>query len=163
MSSSSQKPLLWPVCRLRLACSRSFLSPPPGFVRLHRTATILSPAGTLLLITGWDPTAHHRLAPYSYLSAGTLLLIIIGWHPLCPVGPVGIYPSDRVASPRLRLVVVLHCLRDYCPTPWIDVITCLTVQHGFGRPSAGVFLRRRSTNLSRGQRFWPLESFLLFW
>ena len=67
--------MLWPVCRLWLACSRSFISPPSGSVRLHRTATILPPAGTLLLITGWHPTATHRLAPYCYSPAGTLLLL----------------------------------------------------------------------------------------
>jgi len=66
VSSLSQKPLLWPVCQLWLACLRSFLAPSPGSVRLHCTATILSRAGTLLLITGWHPgpTATHRLAPY---------------------------------------------------------------------------------------------------
>jgi len=35
-SSSSQKPLLWPVCWLWLARSQSFLLPSPGSVRLHR-------------------------------------------------------------------------------------------------------------------------------
>jgi len=68
VSSSSQKPLLWPVCQLRLACSRSFLSSPPGSVHLHRTATILSLAGTLLLMTGWHPTANPWLAPYCHSS-----------------------------------------------------------------------------------------------
>jgi len=80
VSSSSQKPLLWPVCQLWLACSRSFLPPPPGSVRWHRTAPFLSLAGTLLLIIGWHRTAHYRLAPYCSSWAGTLLLII-GWHP----------------------------------------------------------------------------------
>jgi len=46
-------------------------------------------AGTLLLLTGWHPTAH-----------------ISGWHPLCSVAPLALSPSDRSASPRLRLVVV---------------------------------------------------------
>jgi len=57
-------------------------------------------------LPGWHPTATHRLASYCYSPAGTLLLIIIGWHPLCPVAPLAIYPSDRLAPPRLRLVVV---------------------------------------------------------
>jgi len=39
-----------------------------------------SPAGTLLLLTGWHPTAAHRLAPYCCSPAGTLLLLT-GWHP----------------------------------------------------------------------------------
>jgi len=53
------------LARLSAAASflRSFLSPPPGSVRFHRTATILSAAGTLLLITGWHPTATLRLVP----------------------------------------------------------------------------------------------------
>ena len=76
---SSQKPLLWPVSRLGLARWRSFLYLPPASVRWHRTAP---KAGTLLLIllTGWHPTAPHRLAPYCSPPAGTLLLPT-GWHP----------------------------------------------------------------------------------
>jgi len=31
-------------------------------------------------LPGWHPTAHHRLAPYCYSLAGTLLLLA-GWHP----------------------------------------------------------------------------------
>jgi len=57
-------------------------------------------------LQGWHPTAHHRLAPYCYSPAGTLPLIIVGWHPLCPVAPLAFYPSDRLAPPGLRLVVL---------------------------------------------------------
>jgi len=57
-------------------------------------------------LPGWHPTAHHRLAPYCYSPAGTLLLIVVGGHPLCPVAPLAIYRSDRLAPPWLRLVVV---------------------------------------------------------
>jgi len=55
--------------------------------RFHCTATILSPAGSLLLITGRHPTANHGLAPYGYSSAGTLLLTVVDWHPLSPLVP----------------------------------------------------------------------------
>ena len=56
---------------------------------------------------GWHPTAPRLgLAPYCYSPAGTLLLIIVGWHPLCLVAPLAFYPSDRLAPPRLRRVVV---------------------------------------------------------
>jgi len=57
-------------------------------------------------VPGWHPTAHHRLAPYCYSPAGTLLLIVIGWHPLCLVAPLDMYLSNPLAAPRLRLVVV---------------------------------------------------------
>ena len=40
------------------------------------------------LLPGWHPTASRRLAPYCYTSAGTLLLIVVGWHLLCPVAPL---------------------------------------------------------------------------
>ena len=166
-SSSSQKPLLWPVCRLRLACSQSFLSPPPSSVGLHRTATILSLASTLLLITGWHPTAYHRLAPYCHSWAGTLLPLM-GWLPTAhrrwlaspqpsgsarrlsfrSVGPSSVTPSRGIAPPP-----------SLCPTPWIDVMTYLTVQHGFGGPFAGVFLCRRSTKLSRRAAFLAVRVF----
>jgi len=46
----------------------------------HLTAKTPFPAGTLLLPSGWQPTATHQLAPYCYTLAGTLLLHA-GWHP----------------------------------------------------------------------------------
>jgi len=36
-------------------------------------------------LLGWHPSAPPRLAPYCYSPAGILLLIVVGWHPLCPV------------------------------------------------------------------------------
>jgi len=86
---------------IRPLSSSLFLPRPP-------TATLLSPPGTLLLITGWHPTPNHRRAPYCYSPAGTLLLIVVSLHALCPVAPLAIYPSDPLAPPRLRLVVVYH-------------------------------------------------------
>jgi len=150
VSSSSQKPLLWPVSLLRLACSRSFLSSPPGSVRLHRAATILSPAGTqcsspastLLLLTGWRPTAHRRwlVSPLSGCSARHL--------PFRWVGPSSVTPGRGIALPPWL-----------CPTPWIDGITCLTVHHGFGGAFTGVFLCRRSTILSPRAAFLAVRVF----
>jgi len=107
-------------------------------------------------LPGWHPTAHHRLAPYCYSPAGTLLLLT-GWHPTAlrrwlasplpgssarhlpfrSVGPSSVTPSRGIALPPWLF-----------PTPWIDVMTCLTVQHGFRGPSTGVFLCRRSIILS---------------
>jgi len=67
-----------------------------------RLAPYCSPLADILLqITGWHPTATRWLAPY------------------CS-------SSDQSTLPRLRLVLVWHCLRSYCPTPWIDVLTCTT-------------------------------------
>jgi len=121
-------------------------------------------------LPGWHPTAHNRLAPHCYSPAGTPLLLT-GWHPtaLCrwrasplpgrsarrlPFRSVGL--SSATPSRGIALPPWLG------PTPWIDLMTCLTVQHGFGGPSTGVFLCRRSRILSRQQRFWPLKSLLLF-
>jgi len=109
-------------------------------------------------LPGWHPTAHHRLAPYCHSLAGTLLPLT-GWHPTAhrrwlasplpsgsarrlpfrSVGPASVTPSRGRALPPWL-----------CPTPWIDVMTCLTVHHGFGGPSTGVFLCRRSTILQSG-------------
>jgi len=47
-------------------------------------------------LVGWYPTAPHRLAPYCYSAASTLLLIIVGWHPLCPVAPLASLQSPIV-------------------------------------------------------------------
>ena len=67
-------------------------------------------------LPGWHPTAPRRLAPYCYSPAGTILLIVVGWHwhPLCLVAPLATLPSPIVALPRFRPVMVLHCLRDFC-------------------------------------------------
>ena len=118
-------------------------------------------------LPGWHPTAHHWLAPYCYSPAGTLLLLT-GWHPTAhrrwlasplpggparhlpfrSVGPSSVTPSRRIALPPWL-----------CPTPWIQVMTCLTVQHGFGGPSTGVFLYRRSTILSPRAAFLAVRVF----
>jgi len=156
-SSSSHKPLLWPVGRLWLACSRSFLSPPPGSVRWHRYCPISAPwlapycsslpAGTLLRYSGWHPTAtHRRLA--SPLPGGSARLLPSG-----PEDPSSVTTSRGIALPPWL-----------CPTPWIDVMTCPTVHHGFGGPSSSEFSNVAGRLSSpRGQHFWPLGSFLLFW
>ena len=75
VSSSSQKPLLWPVCWLWVAGPQSFLHAPPGSVYRHCTALLaatllLDPplAGTLMLLVSGHPTATHRLGPYCFLS-----------------------------------------------------------------------------------------------
>ena len=75
----------------------------------HLTAKNSSP--------GWHPTAPLWLAPYCYSPAGTLLLIVVGWHPLCPVAPHAHLPLSLLrftlrsqSSLRLRFIMVLHCL-----------------------------------------------------
>jgi len=104
--------------------------------------------------SGWHPTATHRLAPYcspswlaSPLPGGSARLL-----PFRSVGPSSVTPSRGIALPPWL-----------CPTPWIDVMTCLTVQHGFGGPSTGVFLCRRSTILSPRAAFLAVRvcSFVL--
>ena len=69
-------------------------------------------------LPGWHPTAHHRLAPFCWSSAGTLLLLT-GWHPTAhrcwlasplpggstrhlpfqSVGPSSVTPSRGIALP----------------------------------------------------------------
>jgi len=100
------------------------------------------PAGTLLLLTGWHPTAHRRWLP-SPLPAGSAHHL-----PFRSVGPSSVTPSRGIALPPWL-----------CPTPWIDVMTCLTVHHVFGGPSAGVFLCRRSTILSPRAAFLAVSVF----
>jgi len=89
------------------------------------------PAGTLLLLTGWHPTPHRRwlASPLPRGSARHL--------PFRSVGPSSVTPRRGIALPPWL-----------CPKPWIDVMTCLTVHHGCGGPSTGVFLCRRSSILS---------------
>jgi len=87
----------------------------------------LSLAGTRLLPIGWHPTATLWLAPYC--SSSLAGIPSARWLRL----PSTL--SDWVSPPWLRLVVVLHCLRGYCPMPWIDVLTCPTVHRSFGGPS----------------------------
>jgi len=109
----------------------------------HRLAPYCSsPAGTLLLLTGWHPTAHHRWLA-SPLPSGSVRHL-----PFRSVGPSSVTPSRGIALPPWL-----------CSMPWIDVMTCLTVQHGFGGPSTGVFLCRRSTILSSRAAFLAVRVF----
>jgi len=75
-------------------------------------------------LPGWFPTAIRRLAPYCYSSARTLLLIVVSWHPLCPVAPLAHLPLSLLrltprlqTSLRLRWIMVLHCLLGPLQTP----------------------------------------------
>jgi len=99
-------------------------------------------AGTLLLLTRWHPTGHRRWLA-SPLPGGSARHL-----PLRPVGPSSVTPSCGIALPPWL-----------CPTPWIDLMTRLTVHHGFGWPSAGVFLCRRSTILSQRPAFLAVRVF----
>jgi len=71
-------------------------------------------AGTLLLLTGWHPTAH-----------------LPGWHPFCSVAPLALLPlrSFRPSSVTPSCGIALPPW--LCPTLGNDVMTCPTVHHGF--------------------------------
>jgi len=106
-------PLLWPVCRLWLARSRSFLLPPPCSVRWHCPAPLAGtllltspPAGTLLLLNRWHLTAIHPLVPYRYSPAGTLLLLFRS------VDPSSVTPSRGIALPPWLLSNALDRCND---------------------------------------------------
>jgi len=99
-----------------VGCGSPVGDPSSSTVPVLSASTVLPPslepycltsplASTLLLLTGWHPSAAHRLAPYCCSQAGTLL----------PAGSAHLsILSDRRDPPRLRPVVVLHCLRG-CP------------------------------------------------
>jgi len=73
---------------------------------------------------------------------------------------------DRPSTPRLRPVVVLHYLRAWCPTPWIDVITGATVRLWLqmsAHKSSGFLSLRRSLILPRGPcRAFAINPFFCF-
>ena len=73
-------------------------------------------------------------------------------YPLRSSVPSSVTPSrGRALPPWLR------------STPWINVMTCLTVQHDFHGPSVPeVSYDGDQQSSPRCQRFLPLESFLLF-
>jgi len=98
------------------------------------------PTATLLLLTGWHPTATLRLAPYCYSSNGLTL-------------------------PWFRLLVVSYCLRAYCPTPWIKVMTSKTARVVIVGPRFPCFLPSTITYpLPSGQGCWSSNRrFLFFW
>ena len=67
-------------------------------------------------LTSWQPTAHHRLTPSCYSPAGTLLLIVVGWHPLGLVAPVALLPlgiSDHSSvTPSCSIALPLELLSN---------------------------------------------------
>ena len=78
----------------RLSAEASLLALlPPSFSRFCPLAPYCHTP-----LTGWHPTAHHRLAPYCYSLAGILLLIVVGWHLLGPVAPLALLPL-RLSDP----------------------------------------------------------------
>ena len=89
---------------LAMACYSVVASP---LAILHLPPSRFCPLAPYCPIS-WHLTASHPplLAPYCYSLAGTLLLLLLGWHPLCPVAPLALYLSDRLTLAWLRLVVV---------------------------------------------------------
>jgi len=90
----------------------------------HLTAKPPLPAGTLLLPPLW-------LAPYCYSPAGILLLIVVGWHPLCPVAPLALLPLRSFGPSSVTPSRGIALPPWLCPTLGNDVMTCPTVHHGF--------------------------------
>ena len=87
------------------------------------------------------PSSSSRFCPLAPLLLQKLA-------PYCPI-----ILSDRQSPPGLRPVVVLHYLRDWCPTPWIDVITGATVHLWLqmsAHKSSGFLPQRRSHILPLG-------------
>jgi len=72
----------------------------------HRTAETLPQAGTLLLSTGWHPTATHRLALYCYSPAGMLLFILQSFD------LSSVTPSHGIALPPWLLSNALDRCND---------------------------------------------------
>ena len=72
----------------------------------HLTARTLPLAGTLLLPSGWHPTATPRLAPNCYSRGGTLLLLPRS------VDPSSLTPSRGIALPAWLLSHALDRCND---------------------------------------------------
>jgi len=165
--------LLWPICRLWLARSRSFPFLPPGSVRWHHTAPLASilllktphqlapycspSAGTLLLLTGWHPTATHRLAPYCSPSLAGIPSARWLRSPFSP--------SDRLTFPWLRLS------RGIALPPWVlsNALDRYNDLHdrasGYSGPTVRVFSPiGHHLRTPPGPRFGSSNRrFLLFW
>ena len=73
---------------------------------------------------------------------------------------------DHLSTTRLRPVMVLHYLRAWCPTPWIDVITGTTLRLWLqmsAHMSSRFLSSRRSLILHLGPcQAFVNQSFLLF-
>jgi len=99
----------------------------------------------------WHLTASStpRLAPYCYSPAGTLLLVIVGWHPLCSVAPLARVPLRSFGLSSVTPSRGIALPPWLCPTLGTDVMTCPTVHHGlWWALSLEVFPCRRSSILS---------------
>jgi len=91
------------------------------------------------LLPGWHPTAPRRLAPYCYTSAGTLLLIVVGWHPLCPVAPLA-YLSPSIVRPFLSYTWLLYSTASVAIVHVLDRCNDLRGHvRGYSRPTVSVF------------------------
>ena len=64
-------------------------------------------------LPGWHPTAHHRLAPYCYSLAGTLLLLA-GWHPTATRWLAPYCSSSLAGIPSARWLRSPTCLSLSC-------------------------------------------------
>jgi len=105
----------------------------PNALAMTRLSVVASLFGILPSPTSWfcplAPLLLQQLARY------------------CPL----ILPN-RPSTPRLRPVVVLHYLLAWCPMPWIDVITGVTVPLWLQcRPTSSVICSRNGDHTSSHQ------------
>ena len=113
-----------------------------------RLAPYCSPLpGTLLLLTGWHPTAH-----------------LPGWHPLCPVAPLTLLPLRSFHHSSVTPSRGIALPPWLCPMPWIDVMTCLTeIIISVGPQVLSFLMSMILYPPLSGQRFWSSNRlFLLF-
>ena len=122
------------MCRLRLACSRSLLHPPPSSGRLYHTAEFLSLAGTPLLIVGWHPTATRRVAPYCSSSLASIRSArwLLSPSPLRLSHLFSVTPTRRLAlSPWLLSNALDRCNDQHgrasgCTEPAVSVFSAVS-------------------------------------
>ena len=127
------------------------------------------PAGTLLLLTGWHPTATHRLAPYCssslagipsarWLRSPTCLYrscdLLYGRKPRLGYGRSW-YCSASLASPKRRRAATFRSLPTVEPPPQPDFTVWVL---GFGI-LAIVVISRRSVDSFLSVTWGPAEGF----
>ena len=110
------------------------------------------------------PTAPHGLVPYCYSPAGTLLLLFLGWHPLCPVALLTYLP------PPIRRPSSVTPSRGIALPPWLLSNTCDRSDNlrasvsGYSGPTVSVFspVTGHQSNYQSPKGPWSSRRFLCF-
>jgi len=108
-----------------VGCGRPIRDPSGSSLPVPYARAILPPSLAPYCQKGlpsWLPPGPCQLAPYCYSPGGTILLLVVGWHPLCTVAQLPSLPSPTVSP--LGYAQLWYCTASVADDNGLGPSTC---------------------------------------